>query len=281
MVSGNGSTMSAYSYTTPVGYGDIWYAYVYDAGSALTNGSSYSQLEIPVDNYDFIARHWAGWDSVIDTPANGGLIQAYDGINRAYANVPMALGGFKQGQVILPEKMYRVNSAIRFDLAQVLKAANAGTFASQLVWTGVRRIPGWGSDPAPSPFNFKLVRQYYPFTLVVQQAPVAAANYSIPITDYDFQLERVELTPYSNPSKFSITLQDNNKINRSNLPINCNRFFHLNPNGSGGEVNFKPAPPILYKVNSSINFSILSRIGAGGPLTFQLLFVGSRRIPCQ
>lgn len=271
--------MAQFDYAVPEGRGDIFYSYVYDAGS-LTNGNSYSQLEIPVDNYDFIARRWAGWESVIDTFANGGLIQAYDGIVRSYANVPMALSTWKTGQVLLPEKLYRVNSAIRFDLMKVLKAANSGTFASQLVWTGVRRIPGWGSDPAPSPFNFKRVRQYYPFTLTVQQAPVAPTSQTIPITDYDFELERIELTPYSSPSKFSITLFDNNKIARSNLPVLCNHFFHLDPATSGGEVNFQPAPPILYKVNSSINFAITSRIGAGGPLTFRLNFVGSRRIPC-
>lgn len=272
--------MAAYQYATPDGYGDIFYQYVFDSGSALTNGQSYSQLEIPILDYDFISRLWSGWDSVIDTFANGGLIQAYDGIQRSYSNVPMALSAFKTGQILVPEKLYRVNSAIRFDLMKVLKAANSGTLASQLVWTGVRRIPGVASDPAPSPYNFKRVRQYYPFTLVVQQAPVAPTMQTIPITDYDFELERIELTPYSSPSKFSVMLYDNNKIGRSNLPVLCNRFFHLDPATSGGELNFQPSPPILYKVNSSINFAITSRIGAGGPLTFQLNFVGSRRIPC-
>lgn len=272
--------MGAYTYVTPGGVGDCFYQYAYNADT-LTDGSSYTGLQITVDNYDFIARLWAGWDSVIDTPANGGSIQAYDDIKRQYANIPLAFGGFKQGQVILPEKTYRVNSAIKFDLATVLRANNSGIYASQLVWSGVRRIPGQSSDPAPSPVNFKLVRQYYPYTLVVQQAPVAEALYSIPITDFDFELERVELTTYSSPSKFAIRLFDNNKIARSNIPINCNRFFHLDPNGSGGQLNFQPSPPIVYRVNSSINFGITSLIGAGGSLTFQLLFVGSRRIPCQ
>jgi hypothetical protein len=272
--------VAAYDYITPAGFGDLHYSYVYNADSSLTNGNNYSQLEIPVLDYDFIARLWGGWDTIIDTFANGGLIQAYDGIQRSYSNVPMALAAFKTGQVLLPEKVYRVNSAIRFDLMKVLKAANSGVLASQLVWNGVRRIPGSASDPAPSATDFKRVRQYYPYTLVVQQAPVAPALYSIPITDFEFELERIELTPYSNPSKFSITLFDSNKIARSNLPVLCNRFFHLDPATSGGELNFQPSPPILYKVNSSINFAINSRIGAGGPLTFQLNFVGSRRIPC-
>ena len=271
--------MAAYDYITPAGFGDIFYQYAYSA-SGLTNGNQYSDLQIVIDNYDFIARHWAGWETVIDTPANGGLVQAYNDIKQQYASAPLAFGSFPQGQVILPEKRYRVNSAIKFDLYKVLKATNSETAASQLVWTGVRRIPGSASDPAPSPYNFKRVRQYYPFSLTVQQAPVAPTLQTIPITDFDFELERVELTPFSAPSKFAITLQDNNKINRSNIPIHALRFFHSDPSKSAGQLSFWPAPPLLYKVNSSINFQIDSLIGAGGPLTFQLLFVGSRRIPC-
>ena len=271
--------MASYDYITPAGYGDCWYQYAYDAGG-LADGTQYSDLQIPVLDYDFIARHWAGWETVIDTPANSGAIQAYNDIKQQYASAPLAFGSFPQGQVIVPEKTYRVNSAIKFDLYKTLRANNSGIYASQLVWTGVRRIPGSASDPAPSPFNFKRVRQHYPFSLTVQQAPVAPALYSIPITDFDFELERVELTPFSAPSKFAITLQDNNKINRSNVPIDCLRFCHSDPSKSNGQLSFWPAPPILYKVNSSINFQINSRIGAGGPLTFQMLFVGSRRIPC-
>jgi hypothetical protein len=270
----------AYDYITTPGYGDTFYQHAYNAG-VLTNGSSYSLLKVDVVNYDFICRHWAGWETVIDTPANSGSVQCYDDLQRQWCKSPMAFGSFPQGQVVLPEKRYRVNSKIQFDLATVLKANNGGTNASQLVWTGVRRMPGANSDPAPSPFNFKRTSFAYPFTLTVQQAPVAPVKYTIPITDYDFELERVELTPYSSPSKFAIQLYDMNNLARSNVHIDALRFFHSDPAQSNGELSFWPAPPLVYRVNSAINFEITSRIGAGGPLTFQLLFVGSWRIPCN
>lgn len=272
--------MAQYEYLTPAGYGDLFYQYGYTPPSTLANASTVTGLQLPVDNYDFIARHWAGWETIIDTPANGGLVQAYDSIHRNYASQPLEFGSFPQGQVILPEKLYPVNSLISFDLYKVLKATNSETAASQLVWSGVRRYPGSASDPAPSPFNFKRKRQYYPYNLTVQQAPVASAFYQIQITDFDFELERIELTPFSSPSKFAITLYDSNKVARSNVPIHCLRFCHSDPAQSNGELSFFPAPPILYKVNSAINFTIDSLIGAGGALTFRLNFVGSRRIPC-
>ena len=100
--------MSVYDYFTPPGYGDVYYAYAYNAGG-LTNGSSYSLLKIDVDNWDFICRHWAGWDTVIDTPANGGSVKAYDEIQRDWSASPLAYGSFPQGQVVIPEKRYRVN----------------------------------------------------------------------------------------------------------------------------------------------------------------------------
>lgn len=268
-----------YDYIVPAGYGDTFYQYAFNAGS-LTNGQSYTLRSIFVDNWDFICRHWAGWETVIDTPANGGLVKAYDELRRDWSSLPLAYGSFPQGEVKDPEKRYRVNSEIFFDLAKVLKANNGGTNASQLVFSGVRRIPGWASDPAPSNFTYKPVNFAYPYTLTVQQAPVAPAQYTIQITDYDFVLERIELTPFLAPSRFSMTLYDMNNVARSNVPIDCLRICHSDPAQSNGQLSFFPSPPLLYKVNSAIKFDIISRIGAGGPLTFQMQFVGNRRIPC-
>ena len=277
--------MPVYDYRVPNGFGDCFYQYAYNADS-LTNGNSYSKLKIDVRNYDFICRHWAGWETVVDTPANGGSVQAYDGIQRTWAAIPMQFGSFPQGQVVLPEKRYAVNSQIQFDLNTVLKDASGGQTASQLVFTGVRRIPGAASDPQPSDFPaFKRVPFFYgnkdvsPFALTVQQAPVAPVRYRVEVKDYDFELERIELTPYTAVSPFSIVLYDTNMIQRSNLPINANRFFHFNPAASSGELNFWPSPPLLYKTNSAITFDIYSLVPAG-PITYQLQFVGMRRIPC-
>jgi len=269
----------AYDYITTPQFGDTFYQWAFNAGS-LANGNSYPLQKIDITSWDFICRHWAGWETVIDTPANGGSIKAYDEIMRDWSASPLAYGSFPQGEVKVPEKRYRVNSKIQFDLNKVLKAANSGTNASQLVFSGVRRIPGWASDPAPSNFTYKPVNFSYPYTLTVQQAPVAPAKYTIEIKDYDFVLERIELTPYSYPSKFAMLLYDMNNVARANTHIDCLRICHSDPSLSNGELSFFPSPPLLYKVNSAINFEITSRIGAGGPLTFQMHFVGNRRIPC-
>lgn len=268
-----------YDYLVPRGYGDTFFQYAFNA-DALTNGQNYQRLAINIDNYDFIARHWAGWETVVDPTT--GQVQAYDDIVREYAAKPMTLGNFPQGAVLAPEKRYRVNSRIQFDLTNVLKKATASTTAAQLVWSGARRIPGIAGDPAPAPGNYKHEAWAYPYSLTVQATPVAPFSVEIPITDLDFELMRVEMSPYSSPSKFSITLIDSVGYFRSNIPINANRFFHFNPALSHGELNFWPCPPILYKVNSSIKFQITSLINAGaGPSTFNLLFTGCRRVPCQ
>lgn len=263
-------------YATLPGYGDTFFQYGYNA-NALTNGQSYQRQFINIANYDFICRHWAGWETVIDPTT--GTIQAYDDINRDWAALPMNLGAFTQGQVVLPEKRYRVNSRIQFDLVNVLKAATGGNTASQLVFTGVRRIPGISDDPAPSDYTYYRKSFAYPYSLTVQQTPTADQLITIPINDFDFELERVELAPYTAVSPFSITLFDTNNFARSNVAINANRFFHFDPALSNGELNFWPCPPVLYKVNSSLRFNITSLLAAG-PVTYRLLFVGSRRIPC-
>jgi len=263
----------SYDYLVPAGMGDQFFQYVFDA-VPLTNGTDYSALSLFIDNFDFICRHWSGWDTVIDPTT--GSIQVYDDIHRQWFSLEAKLGSFATGAAVVPEKRYRVNSSIKFDITD----ATSDNAASQLVFTGVRRIPGVNSDPAPSLYKYKRVSFSYPYTLVVQQTPTAIQDIAIPVTDYDFELERVEMTPYAAVSPFSITLFDSNKIARSNLPVNANRFFHFNPTASNGELNFWPCPPIMYAVNSSIRFAINS-ILAIGPATYQLQFVGNRRIPCQ
>lgn len=268
-----------YDYLTPPGVGDVFYQYVYDA-AALTNGNNYNQLAIFVDNYDFICRHWSGWSSILNS-ATTGTVQVYDSIARQWFSLPIQLGAFAEGAVVLPEKRYQVNSSIKFDLKNVLKAANGENFASQLVFTGVRRIPGVNSDPGPGSYQKYYLKSFaYQQSLTIAATPTADQLIQIPITDFDFELERVEMTAFATVSPFSITLFDSNNVARSNAPVNANRFFNFNPTASNGEQNFWPSPPILYPVNSVLRF-VAKSLANAGPTTYQLLFVGNRRIPCQ
>jgi hypothetical protein len=274
-----------YDYITPPGNGDQFFQYAFNA-DALTDGSSYpGQVNgINIYDYDFICRNWAGMETVINTATAGG-IQIYDNLKRQWFSTYINLASFAQGQCVLPEKRYPVNSRIGFDLLDVARLAVGGsTFASQLVFTGARRIPGQSSDPAPSSYKYKLKRFCYPYTLTVNAYAGGAVipQQTIAIDDYDFELWRVEMTTYHSPSPFSIWLYDTNRIQRSNIPINANRFFHFDPALSSGENNFWPCPPLVYKVASVIRFDIASLLLAPTvlPQTYQLLFHGARRIPC-
>jgi hypothetical protein len=275
-----------YDYLTPPGSGDAFFQYAFNA-DALTNGNSYpgGVNNIPVNDFDFIIRNWAGMETVINTASTGG-INIYDNLQRQYFSKQVQLASFAQGMSVVPEKRYPVGSLITFDLFNVAKLLVGGsTFASQLVFSGVRRIPGQNSDPGPSSYPYRLQRFAYPYKLTVNAYAGGAAisQQRIQIPDCDFELWRVEMTPYSTPSPFSITLYDNLQIQRSNIPINANRFFHFDPALSSGENNFWPCPPLLYKVNSWIQFDIVSLLVAPTalPQTFNLLFHGAKRLPCQ
>ena len=108
--------------------------------------------------------------------------------------------------------------------------------------------------------------------------------YQLPILDNDFELRRVELQLQSSQqaSQFAIMLYDNFQVQTSNVPILANRFFHLNPEQSSGELNFFPSPPLVYKIGSFIRFEIYSLLlGVALPQAFNLLFHGVKRIPCS
>lgn len=274
-----------YDYTTPAGYGDTFFQYVYDADS-LTDGNNYFQQGIRVTDGLFIPRYWGGLESVV---AASGSIQIYDWLKRQLFASPIIQNTMigASGKAILPEIAYPPDGDIRMDLANVLRSTPGGGFyRSQIVFTGVRRRQGFISDPQPS--NYKYYEKPYqiPYSLSINAYATGspAATVTIPVQDFDFELRRVELTLQSAQqlSQFKVVMYDNNWIQLSNLPVMANRFFHLDPSKSSGEMNFNPSPPILYKIDSVIRFDVYSLLISPTvlPQTFNLLFDGVRRIPC-
>lgn len=90
-------------------------------------------------------------------------------------------------------------------------------------------------------------------------------------------------SPYRSP--FKITLYDSDKYQRSNIPLLAEflcQSYQASPS-SNAAYNFFPAPPILYKNDSVIQFDIYSLIPTpdGLPVTVTLTFKGVRRIPCH
>lgn len=287
-----------YDYSTPAGYGDTFFQYVFDAqGAGLTDTTDRNQLGVEVDDGDFLLRYWSGLPTIADR------LQIYDWLGRRFASEAMFLGaasnaGYGQ-MVVLPEVKYPKGGNIRFDLTNITQAlAAAGLLKSQLVFSGVRRRASDISDPAPSTYKYYEKSFQYPYTLSINnygivggviQSPVQQL---IPVTEYDFELRRVELSisETAQTSQFKILLYNQDKRQTASGPVLANLFCHLNPTvqtggepfASGGEQSFQPCPPLLYRVNSVIQFDIFSLLVSPTelPVTFQLLFRGVRRIPC-
>ncbi len=282
---------------TPTGMGDTFFQYVFDAQNAgLVDGTTRNQLGVQVDDGDFLLRYWSGLPTIAER------LQIYDWLGRRFASEPMLLGvgsnaGYGQ-MVVLPEVKYPHGGNIRFDLTNITQAlAAAGLAKSQLVFSGVRRRPGSISDPAPSKYKYYEKRFSYPFSLSINNYGIAGGaiqppvQYTIPVTEYDFELRRVELSLQSpnQSSQFKILLYNQDWRQVSNIPVLSNLFCHINPTVqtggepfAGRELSFQPCPPLMYRVNSVIRFDIFSLLVSPTalPQTFELLFDGVRRIPC-
>lgn len=281
-----------YPYTVPRGFGDSPFAYVFDAqGAGLTDGQSYFYQGVPVDNGDFIMRYVSGWHTILGTSSGSG-IQVYDFLARKWFASVANLGSFKSGLVLPEGWIYPVNGNIRFDLNNVSQAS-AGSIGgvtalrSQLVFFGAKRKPGVESDPASSTYKYyeKLYNITRTLTITNNAASggafLPAVQHQTQVQDFDFELRRIELALQSDQqaSQFKILLYDQNKRAISSAPVLSNLFCHLNPAHSSGELAFTPCPPLLYRVNSVIQFEITSLL-SNAPQTFNLIFRGVRRIPC-
>ncbi len=290
-----------YEYKTPVGWEDTFFQYVVDAQSTpLSNGTDKMQVGVQLNDGEFFLRYWAGLPTIAEK------LQIYDWLQRQFASGPMLLGngsnaGYGQ-MVVLPEVRYPHNGNVRFDLyniqQQVAGVDGALTvYASQMVFSGVRRreAPLLQSSQAQ---RYKEVRFSYPYTLTINNyassggALLPPIRIQIPITEYDFELRRIELGLQSQgqSSQFKMLLYNQDKRQVANLPVLSNLLCHLNPRiqtgaepfASSGELGFWPCPPMPYRVNSVLQFDIFSLLFAPTvlPQTFQLLFDGVRRIPC-
>jgi hypothetical protein len=286
-----------YDYTIPPGYGDTFFLYGYN-GDALVPGGNYDGQTIKIADGQFIARAWAGQETV----AAGG-IQIYDKNRRSLTAAQFInFINFTSGQILQPEVDYDDTADIRFDLLNAqptVASTDAGAnkiFASQLVFSGVRRRKNRTSDPGPSPYTYYEQPFAYPYTISLTNYATNGAGVLLPpiqnqisIQNHDFELRRIEMSYASTQgavnatNAFKFTLYDNSWIQTSNGPILASRFFHFNNAASAGQQNFQPCPPLLYKIGSMIRFDIWSLLSAPTalPQTFQVTFQGIRRIPCR
>lgn len=292
-----------YHYKTPIGYEDTFFQYVYDPQTLITvpqTGTTQMNVGVKVSDGDFYFRFWSGINTIADQ------LQIYDILKRQYASAPMLLGkasnaGYGQ-MVVLPEVLYPYNADIRFDLYNynptiVGMDGALKIYASQMVFSGVRRKPAAILRSEPTN-RYKEVRFSYTHTLTINRYASTGGvlnqpqRIMIPITQYDFELRRIELALQSQgqTSQFKMLLYNQDKRQVASQPVLSNLLCHLNPvvqtggepYSSAGELGFWPCPPMPYRVDSVLQFDVHSLLVSPTvlPQTFQLLFDGVRKIPC-
>ena len=197
-----------YEYQTPDGYGDTFFIYnVNGEDIPLVNGNSYTLVGIPVQDGMFVCRVWSG--GVLIVNATTGTVQMYDGVRNAWFQLPILQGNVPPSFAVLPEKVYRDNTALRFDLTNANLNVNsngaASVYADQMAWYGVKRIQGGASDPLKSNYKYYEKPFAYPVPIsLTNYGPSGVGGVPIPglsaptqytqlIQDFDFELRRISV----------------------------------------------------------------------------------------
>ena len=277
-------------YKTPPGYYDVPYIYAYD-GSALTDGLTYRNvtLDVGFDNAGFVLRQISG------RPTIAGRVQVRDSFAPLTAAEEAGIA-MPATYPICPEREYRPNSIINFDLFTVARANNAALqviiYYPQLAFQGVRRYQGGATYPGPSGYK----HYAKPFSYTINVAVTWAGTdpnprrFVIPVDDLDFVLHsitavrtaRTGVASYAVPfGEFQLKLYDARPRELSNIPVNDFLLIDNAP-ATGGLYNpVFPVPGVLYVTGSVIQFDIVSLQLAGWlPAAYEITFHGERRVPC-
>lgn len=199
-----------YLYTPPEGYYDIPMLWPFSV-NGFTTGQNYLNQQVPIyAGYgDFILRRIVGIDRVLN---NGevapnltvGQFQFRDSQGRYLEEVPQYRGTGNRGGLelntaqlaIIPELLFRENTAIRFDLYNVVPWSDPNettTFSAQLAFHGVRRFKG----VSPYIAGYKYRPKPYIFlgqvTLAAQTSPLTTTTVGFPIVNYDFEFWELRL----------------------------------------------------------------------------------------
>src|SRR6202789_3033104 len=199
-----------YDYNTPAGYGDSFFVYAFQGEDVnLQNGGNYALQQINILDADFVCRLWSGAQLLVLTGATAPsasdvTIQVYDTVKNSWFWLPILSAGlFPPSFAVLPEKGYMVPRAFPFTLTNVLLAVNTNgvnsVYADQMAFYGVRRQLNGKQDPGASTYDYYEEEYAYEITVeisdygpTVPATGLAVGNtYTIPITDYDFELRRL------------------------------------------------------------------------------------------
>ena len=195
-------------YEPPPGYYDAPFSWVFD-GSQLTDGANSINNALPIyAGYgDFVLRRVVGLNNVLQSGFGGGTAGQYqirDKSGNYMQSVPQSIGRFlgildRSDLAMSRDVFYPENSSIIFDLYDVFRTSLFGqTFAAQVAFQGVRRMPGtpnWAS-------SFRYTPRTYSYN-IVQSLPAAGSTFFpqsiyVPIQDYDFELYKIHIAYSSN-----------------------------------------------------------------------------------
>jgi len=296
-------------YRTPEGFTDFPFTYVFDA-TGLTDGININNLSKSMQgDSDFILRHVVGADTVVDTPANGGKIQLYNGSKSKMTQAAIIA---PKSFPIVPEKRYRYNEEISFDLVKTLRSFNAcgGTpiFTSYIGFRGVKRFAGNpGYRYGATPYAWREVPQVYTIDITVNFARFASGTnvnppqrFVVPLDNYDFELFQ---TLVSQPgtllagggtasavglttNDFGITLYDGQGSHGhqlSDLPQPVLWVSGSKPTAATQQryQAVVPVPPLVYPAAGQIVFDVTSFLCSTSlPQNYNIAFYGVWRVPC-
>ena len=287
-------------YLTPDGTLDFPFAYTF-SGSALTDGTNLLNVAQQLQgDSQFILRRIVGVPTVVNTPAAGGRFN-FRNASGQYAN-----GNPSTGIVVpnvwpvVPEKLYRQNDQIGFDLYDVLRQFNAcgetPIYASQIAFMGVKRFGRGSTYPRQiTPYKYREVTYKYVYELTVNwsyfdaQGRVAAAQqFYQQMDNFDFELLRVAISKPGSTGglttpDFAIQLYDANQHQFSDNPLLQGYINAARPTpatSSPYQATF-PTPSQIYPAGGKIRFDITSLLCSTQlPQSYEIVFDGIWRYPC-
>lgn len=287
-------------YLTPDGTLDFPFAYVYDT-SALTDGQNILNISQQLQGDSaFILRRIMGVPTVVAAAASAGKFN-FKNASGTYAN-----GNPTSGIIVpdtwpvVPEKMYRQNDQISFDLYNTLRQVTAcgltPIYSSQIAFMGVKRFAKGSTYPRQiTPYKYREVRYAYAYELTVNWAHFGASGLANPpqrfnqqLDNFDFELLRISISqPGANGAlttpDFSMTLYDPNMHGFSSAPM-LQGFYNAGrptPATSSPYQATFPTPSQIYPAGGYITFDITSLLCSTSlPQSYEILFDGIWRYPC-
>ena len=223
-------------YLTPDGTLDFPFAYVYPT-TTLTDGTNILNISQQLQGDSaFILRRIMGVPTTVASAAAGGKFN-FKNASGNYANGNPSTGIIVPNTwPVVPEKLYRTNDQISFDLYNTLRQFTAcgetPIYTSQIAFMGVKRFAKGSTYPRQiTPYKYREVRYSYAYELTINwsyfdsfgnvQPP---QRFNQQLDNFDFELLRISISqPGSSGAlttpDFAMTLYDPNMHQFSSNPM--------------------------------------------------------------